>query len=452
VDLTPNFGFAFLCALIALSGILIYRANGGKFFEPTIPSFFLLFYSATTLVGAFLMFFHLNQGAQGRGQTHPQVLQDVLLASSTTILLVALGCIIANLLFQTNSHKDIEKFQANNLSSSFNIYPLIIIGILCLVIFIIYVSNVGGIPLLSIFQNLKGIDLARLRSDATNNFEGKFHRFSLFFHHVMPFLSFSIFAASILNRKLKPLAIGFLCLNALLLLNDLAKAPLLLFVVGLVITWMIARVKTFRFQALAMGAGLLFGLAIILKYFFMKMSDTPLIDVFLSTVDRIVGGQIVDFYHYIDYYPHVRPFLMGRGLANPGGLLPHDPVSITVEISGYSMPHLFRIGIVGSSPTAFFGTIYANFGWPLTYFGMLATGFYMQTVNTLAFRMLPRDPLGMGLVAWLVVHFARLTDTGIELIIFDTPLATVLLIYMVMRKLTPSWQSESSSPTIMKSS
>jgi hypothetical protein len=95
-------------------------------------------------------------------------------------------------------------------------------------------------------------------------------------------------------------------------------------------------------------------------------------------------------------------------------------------------PNQEKLGIIGSSPTIFWGEMYANFG----YLGILVppffVGYVVYAINILIFR-LPMSPLVLAIFVWSLMHIRNISSTGLSSYIIDiTGLIMVIFTLIVM--------------------
>lgn len=108
-------------------------------------------------------------------------------------------------------------------------------------------------------------------------------------------------------------------------------------------------------------------------------------------IERLLVGQIIPGIYYIKYFAN-NDILLGLSIPNPAGIFPYTPVDLTVMImdfSGYN-DSLKDLGVKGTMPFAFWGELFANFGWlgvllfiPLIFLLLFALDVYLSSRRSL---------------------------------------------------------------------
>tara|TARA_B100000609_G_C17092046_1_gene369831 strand:- start:129 stop:650 length:522 start_codon:yes stop_codon:yes gene_type:complete len=154
------------------------------------------------------------------------------------------------------------------------------------------------------------------------------------------------------------------------------------------------------------------------------MSDTKgLLGAFESIYKRVLTGSLIPGYYYLEYFPHIEDFILGRSMPNPANLFPFESYNLTKEISLWAFPEDRKAGISGSMPAFFWGEFYANFGVLAALLGSAIIGFLLRIIDY-AIDNRGNNPLIIALSSWVIIHFAELSSTG-----FTTYLLDVYLIF-----------------------
>tara|TARA_B100001057_G_C22530472_1_gene825570 strand:- start:257 stop:772 length:516 start_codon:yes stop_codon:yes gene_type:complete len=149
------------------------------------------------------------------------------------------------------------------------------------------------------------------------------------------------------------------------------------------------------------------------------MSDTKgLFGALESIFKRILTGSLLPGYYYLEYFPKMEDFILGRSMPNPANLFPFEPYNLTQEISLWAYPEDRKAGISGSMPAFFWGEFYANFGVISALIGSLLIGFFLRFVDY-AIDKRGKNPLIIALSAWVIMHFAELSSTGFSSYLID---------------------------------
>jgi hypothetical protein len=189
-----------------------------------------------------------------------------------------------------------------------------------------------------------------------------------------------------------------------------AKFAIIQFLIGLsYIQW--KYIKPLSFGKVVQRGVVVFGLIIAMYVSFTEIANiSTAVRVALS---RMVTGSIAPAHFYLEYFPNVYPFLLGRSFPNPMGIFPWEPYSVSVEIMNWKFPHFADLNIIGSSPTAFWGEGYANFG----FVGVLISGFYLgafMAVNQRVFDRYNRFLFIRAVEGWVFCYFFAANISGVS--------------------------------------
>lgn len=95
--------------------------------------------------------------------------------------------------------------------------------------------------------------------------------------------------------------------------------------------------------------------------------------------NRAIGAETEALHVTYVMVPDYYPYFLGRTLDNPHGIFPYTHVVFPYLVSDFYK--LAPAGTQGSSPTVYFGELYANFGNGLTWLSMFLFGFALQLMN-----------------------------------------------------------------------
>ncbi|MFM7682968.1 MAG: hypothetical protein ACKO7P_09500, partial [Bacteroidota bacterium] len=117
----------------------------------------------------------------------PDLLFNIWLLSSSALLLMPLGAVFFNSVVNFHPKRSFKNFnglsviQRNKVNYSLkSILFFLFFFFITIIVFLLYQNAVGDFAVYHIFQSFSPEEFSVLRSDATNNFEGKFHRYQLF--------------------------------------------------------------------------------------------------------------------------------------------------------------------------------------------------------------------------------------------------------------------------------
>jgi hypothetical protein len=293
----------------------------------------------------------------------------------------------------------------------------------------IYLNKLQHIAVLEAFKGADRFLIAYYRSEMTNNFS-KYHRYALFFNTIIPFLSYIAWAEFIITKKKlwRNLFIVVFLISSFTLIMDTQKAPIIWYIAALAsIHWVI---KDFKINAnTIIKISSVFIIILVVMYSTFVGAELN-INTIKNPIQRAFTGQLAPLYWYMEIYPKQIEFVGGKTFPNPRGLLPWEAYRYTVEVSNYvrEFNNDFRLNnIVGSSPTAFLGELWVNFGIWLNiilpfYLGVFIIAIHKQFIKK------PISVIGISLMVWLAFHFRGLATSGISNYLFDLELYVVLII------------------------
>ena len=146
-------------------------------------------------------------------------------------------------------------------------------------------------------------------------------------------------------------------------------------------------------------------------------------------IDRLVFGQLQSTYLYVEIFPNEHPYLNGASIPFMSKLS-DTPIGLAAFVHEYlGLKKSIEPG--GSSPTIFWGEIYANFGVIPILFAALFLGLFLEVISYLMKTMSPRD-LFIILYIWLGLHYSKIASTSFSTFIFDQKLVYVLIVLLIL--------------------
>lgn len=396
----------------------------------SIPSFTILAVLLLGYSGYIFLYFKLIEYRVSSGIEQQEIILKSWIASTITIYSMILGIYIFSKLLNVKSI-NARKSHSITYFNLIEITIVLLVFITCILVLFLYLSKVPKIALLTAILSVdEGIEV--MRSDMGNNFSGKYHWYSLFMHELSALIAFSFFANYLIKKNSVTLflfIISFLYVSFTTLMAT-EKAPFAWFIIGLFLTFTIVKNENnFKFS----GILLIFLLSSIFLVFAYKvfMGSGDITSALQHIFSRIFTAGIGASYFYLQFFPQHHDYLLGRSFPNPAGIFNFEHYQLTVEIMKWRFPEEARLGIVGSSPTVFWGELYANFGWiglfPLPVF----VGFILVVWEYLK-GFLIFNPIGVGFSTWLILHFKDLSSTGITEYVIDMPLWILFLFVLFM--------------------
>lgn len=423
-------------------------ANGGSFFYPSLSNWFLWWLIVFALIGPTYLMLHRDSYEEAVGlYQYPDAILAMWIMATLAAILIPLGMIIANKFWDIDAKKLWHRFIGKSIdfdylinSKSFKI-TFVAIMIVSLVMTAYYYLQID-IAILSVMSGAEAKELALLRSDATNDFDGKYYRYRVFMANIIPIL---LFVSYFLRKHsfYKIIFVFLLFIRGFTCIANLEKAP----IVDLIFLFLFARFyekKTINKKYLVIVAGGIVSV-IILMYIYFMGADTSDSEMQLLLVEgilrRVFVGQITGtawYYEYVERYG----LLFGATLPNPAGIFPFEHHRITVEVMEMVFPDLVKLGIVGSMPTAFWGDGYINFGYPGAIICMLAWGIFLRTIDIYLQGKYASSGKVLMLVAYIffVGFMKKYTGTSILGLYMETDLwASIALFFLLGKSVCIVW-------------
>jgi oligosaccharide repeat unit polymerase len=401
----------------------------------SIPSFVMLNMFVYAYIGILPLYFAWDDYRYyGNGVQDQKIILQVFLASSLTIISMALG--MAYFKKWVGGHKNIRQYLSiRSLKKYENLFFLSFV-VICIGTLVLYLKSVPSIALLAAI--LEGPLAAKAaRSGMTNNFSGNYHWYKLFMLDGLFWATFVTFANSLLTKnqpKQKILFFGALLITAFSATASTQKGPLINLILGLFIIYTLIKKRGFYPWRPVLGFGTM--IFTLLVFMYMRfMGSRNILSAILSIGSRVFTGQITPAYWYIEMFPQHQDFLWGRSFPNPGGILPFENYRLTVEVMQFKHPHLVDLNIVGSAPTVFWGELYANFGWLSLLFIPFIVGFLLYLMSELV-NKLEDTPFKVGLIVFLALHYSDLAGTGLSGFIIDFYLICIVFIFIFISLLS----------------
>lgn len=421
---------------------LIKYLSGG-YALPSISSFFMLFYillivTGTTLLNLFYFQYEYNLYFYER----KDILLNIWLYSVSGLIFIPLGMYIAKKVFHYDGKNSFTLFVTNKIDFNnekllFNILLLLVLS--SLVVLLIYISKINTLPILGVFQHLDAENLAQLRSEVSNEFSGKIYRYVLFFK-TLPLLYLLVaFISKDINKRWHRLFIFLLIYNIFVNIMDLQKAPVILMLLMLIVTYFYTKYKI-NWKYLIYFSITAFTILVGMYTLFMSISERDILTILSGPFHRAFIGGVSTLYWW-QLYAEQHGYLNGITLPNPHHIFDFDHIQISKEVYGFVHPYMIDKGIIGSMPAVFWAEWFINFGVYALFFSMLLFGFVMQSLDILFINYMKKSKtvLILALYIYLIFYFQRFTVTTCSNIIIDPNfiLPVILIVglnYIVNRK------------------
>jgi oligosaccharide repeat unit polymerase len=434
--------------ILSLLSIIIackfYTAICGKITVLSVTSYFLLLYIVFIYIGAILLNICKFEWDYYLGIYYRRdILLKIWIYATIEIFLLILGFAIINILFDINKLGQAKTDMLNNdflikkADMSNRIFYFIIFSFsMSLTILLIYRNIIEKLPIEYVFSGLDKASLALYRSDATNNFTGKLHRYRIFTEN-LPLLLF-IIVAFIKNHGKKRWSVLFYILliyNAFTQIMYLRKGNIILFSIFCMLIYFFKKKKIDR-QLLIKVSIFSIVLIVIMYIYFMGISGNT-VEILNMAANRTFIGQVRPLFWYFTY---VEDFglIYGRSFPNPSNIFPFEQFPIAFEIMKYSQGGTEN-EIVGSLPTVFFGELYVNFGNIGFIFGSIILGMILQFVDIYFMKKILKSKtiLKCALYLFLINYFSQYSMSGVLKLFLDLYLwitIIYILIYIIIHR------------------
>lgn len=307
----------------------------------------------------------------------------------------------------------------------------------CLVLFA-YLSKVPHIAIFSVLFGDVNTNVALIRSDMTNNFQGgNYNLYKVIFADLLKIITFSLFAALLLESRKKILLFATFILSFIICvfvcIMDTQKAPIAWFILGLFFTYIIICLKSKLSLKFIIGVVCALILVVAVEYVYFEIEKDSLLTEMHNVISRAFAGSIQGAYFYLKYFPQYHDFLFGTSFFNPLNILPYTRFDLPSEICNWVFPNNFeKYGIVCSMPTIFWGEAYANFG----FLGIFVVSFLMGIliyIECFLVNKIRNSPLKVGFYVWFIFHIAELSISGFSRILVDYYLIIIIFVLVTFK-------------------
>ena len=430
--------FIFLLAFtfFLIFWFILLKFSSVKFLTISIPGITIILILIYQYFGFPILFFFLDEYKAVYIQDR-EIIWKMFLGSSYTITLIIIGFIFARasfgLLHLNNQYNPFLKIIVPN--SAIQTFILLILFILSILVLGMYLSKVGldNIAFLSaVGISETDVEARVLRSSMDNAFEGKYHRYSLFMSDFLSIVSVAFYGQWLIKKKLSSLTIFIIsfiiCFFSMVMTT--AKSPVMWYLISLFFTHMIIKYQgryKLKHLAIIIVLGLIF-IGLMYKFFF-SVSDFWI--GIKYGISRTITGQMLSLHHYLIIFPDQVGYLGGKSFPNPMGIFPYDSISITKLVHSTIFPEMFNKGIVGTSPSFFWGEMYANFGYAGIFFPPFFVGYLLYLLNIIIFRLLT-SPIVISIFIWMILHYRTLAGTSLSSFIIDTDMIIMIFLLMLL--------------------
>lgn len=400
---------------------------GHNIFSISVPVFLIISMFIYAYSGLLPLYFGWDEYRYSMGVQDRALIFQVFIFSIISIVGLLAGFTYAKVVLKMNNF---QKFDYIRQISRKELFVLVGLIGFCFFVLFVYLSKVPTIALFVALSEGASSNSQLARSMMGNDFNGKYHWYSLIMHDLFNIVTFALFSAFLLTKR-KILFFFFLVAflgSSFAAVMATEKSPFAQILIGLLLVYGITLLKgKIPIKGTIILLIVLFSSLIVFYIFFTDSEDV--FSAFGSIFSRALAGSIQPAYHYLEFFPHHQDFLMGRSFPNPAGILPIEPYRMTVEVMSWVDPNDY--GIVGTMPTVFWAEAYANFG----IFGILFLPFIIGVIVYLVYYFIDKienTPIKIGFFVWLMQHFKKLSITGFSDFLIDFYLIMLLFILILV--------------------
>lgn len=323
-----------------------------------------------------------------------------------TLVAIPIGMLLVMFAFgKKTNHIVFRDFIKKPLSPSITRNDIFIRQIIYLISFISVLSiiytyaSLKTIPFLSLFSDNKD-QIAIIRQQAYRGFDGFVLVRNIFGILLTPVLSYIVYCYYVLYRDKKDWYI-FLILfisSFLILIFDLSKSPVILYLLGFVF---LKIALGHKFNYMKLGKSFLLIMSFVCITYFLTADISSLTDLFLSyntgITGRIILSQAAGTYFAFDIYPYSLPFI---GFDSLSSIFGGERERMAREIMAVVNPTGFDDGVAGVVNTLFIAEAWANFG----VVGVLLAPIIVGVIIQLIYQniiMGDKTPIKVGIYAYL---------------------------------------------------
>lgn len=421
------FWIAFLLTPILMVSLL--RLAGEQLNQISMVNVTTVSLYAFSVLGTFPLFYMLDAYRVSTGIVDQGLILKVLLLSSINMVLFLLGVIFGRRALRLKPVL-IRSCEISYPSRRVFVALTVLLFVVVLVLFV-YLSKINQVAL---FVALKdGAAAAMLaRSKMGNDFDGKYHWYSLVLHNMGTVITIAFYVAWLKKKNILNFIILFIAfsISSFVALMATEKEPFIGLLMALFMAYYLTKHDGFVPKTSVVTLGLMV-VAILAVFYMYFMGSRSIGSALWSVFSRAFSGSIAPAYFYLEYFPAQSDYLMGLTFPNPGGIMPFEPVRFTVDLMNWKFPYLASSGVVGSMPTVFWGEAYVNFGFagvPLVAFIM---GVFVSAISYIVSK-LELNPLTIAFTVWIIFHIKSLAVTGFSGFLYDFYLILTLIVVVTI--------------------
>tara|TARA_B100000401_G_scaffold438443_1_gene387188 strand:+ start:7873 stop:9159 length:1287 start_codon:yes stop_codon:yes gene_type:complete len=398
----------------------------------SIPSILLLFIILYQYLGIPILYFQLDEYRAA------EVTNNFLMIKVFLFMVIAITLLIFGFILGRKVFGPIYSFEMKYLEHQKDkilFFLTCLLFFICITVLFSYINKIGlnNLVITSLFGLVSDINDSSnnlLRSNMTNNFDGRYHWYHAFMIETLFFVSM-IFV--VMRQQKNSLLRNFFLIISLLtlsfaLLMSGQKGPITDLIFGVGIALVIIKNRSIISLKIISIIGIIL-LALIVPLYYLFMDSSDFFTAFTSVFSRTLTGQLQPVYVYLEYFPLHRDFLLGATFPNPGGIFPFEPVVITQEIMEWYNQN--QNGVVGSMPTIFWVEAYINFGFLGLIFIPILLGFFLYGINIFILKI-QHNPATLGFYIWMIIFYKNLSGTFFSGFIISIYLALVVIALVLL--------------------
>lgn len=425
--------------IVALAALYITHKSNVNLLVPTVPSIFVWSYLAFAYIGIFPLYFFWDTNRYNAGVDNQSLILHLWGASAASLIIITLTFLFMKKVLKVKLHESYLEMKDSEDQVEVKVKLFTgVVFLLCVAVTYLYISKIPAVPLLAELHGASSDQLAKLRSSATNNFGRSLHWYRLFYSSIPLFLSYYAFSALLKKRTFYNI-VFFLALFVFTSFTSLMttqKSPVVWYIIGLVIVYLITYKKTINMKAVALIGVVGVSILVILYKTIMGLGERPLTQVLQAIASRAFTGQIAPAYFYLKMFPKDHSFLFFQSFPNPKGIFPWHHYRLTVEVMNYIHPGVNQV--VRSAPTVFWGEMYANFGYGGIILASIVVGVVLYMMQWVLFQ-LKFNPVMIGFCTWMILNLKDMTITSLSNYLFNIAITVVIILTALMLFLNESW-------------
>ncbi|MFY0741930.1 O-antigen polymerase [Solibacillus silvestris] len=402
--------FAFIILCVSL---FFYKRLAGSISLNNINTISFLLYRdiiPVVFIGSFLIYNNFVNNHPVIAMISDEIKVKGYLFALYSILFMPLGMYIANLFFKINSGLLYKEYLKRDLDlifseKSYRTIILYLLGISFLILFYIFINS-PSIPMIS---TLRGdSELASIqRRDNKVNFGGIIYIKNILGYYFVPLVTYYIYCLKYkFNSNFFKLAFIFsLIMTVILLTFDTQKAPIVYFVLGMLVVETLIKGKIPFMKLIIVFITSAF--LIIMMYIIVTKQEIGNLLKFDSVIMyRLFVGQIGGYYLSLEWFPNVisdHTYFSGLPtfILNFFGI---NNIESARLLMMYFNPEGIKLGNAGLISSYYLGEAWANYGLIGLLISPIVVGFVVQSVHNWLITS-KKDPFNIALYSIVTIKW-----------------------------------------------